>query len=136
MFEFHGWASVSYHTHDTDRTLQDECWCAVEQHVRDLDSELIRTLRYNGRDLLVVAGQHNHRAEYVVELFRWLAEHAPGAYGLLYIRDDEDTSRGGDYSNVFRAWKLCRGTLSELDDPFLSPCIPTVEDEYDHKRGD
>lgn len=136
MFQFHGWAVVSHHTHDTDSALQDECWSAVEEHVRNLDSELVRTVRHNGCDSLVITGQHNHRSEYVVDLFRWLAEHAPGSYGLLYVRDDEDTYRIGNHSNEFRVWKLCRGTLSELADPFLSPCIPTIEDVYDHTRGD
>ena len=136
MFEFHGWASVNYDTHDTDADLQDECWSLVEEHVRTLGSEHVRTQRYNGCDSLHLAGQHNHRTDYVIDLFLWLATHAPGTYGLLYVRDDEDNSRGGDYSNEFRVWKLCRGTLTELKDPFLSPCIPTVEDGYDPRRKD
>ncbi len=83
-----------------------------------------------------VAGQHNHRSEYIIELFQWVAENAPGSYGILYIRDDEDQSRDNDYSNCFRVWRLCRGQLTERDDPFLSPAIPTVEDPYDESRGD
>ena len=136
MFEFHGWAAVRYHTHDTDSARQDECWSAVEKHVRSLNAELVCTGRHNGCDSVFIAGQHNHRTDYVIDLFRWLAERAPGSYGLLYVRDDEDTSRGGDYSNEFRVWKLRRGVLSELTDPFLSPCIPTIEDMYDQSRED
>ena len=136
MFEFHGWASINYDTHDTDTALQDECWSRVEERVRKLGSELVRMQRYNGCDSLHLGGQHNHRTEYVIDLFRWLAENTPGTYGLLYVRDDEDNSRGGDHGNEFRVWKLCRGSLSELGDPFLSPCIPTVEDACDHERMD
>ena len=33
--------------------------------------------------------------------------------------DDEDHSRGRDYSNCFRAWRLCRGELTEHDDKLL-----------------
>ena len=137
MFEFHGWASIRYHTHDTDSTLQSQCWQSLENHVKTLpDTSFVHMQRYNGCDSLHIAGQHNHRSEYVMDLFRWIAENASGSYGLLYIRDDEDQDRGGDYGNEFRVWRLCRGDLSELSDPFLSPAIPTVEDPYDETRND
>ena len=136
MFEFHGWVSVNYQTHDTNAALQDACWSLVEEHLRTLDSDLVWTQRYNGCDSLHLAGQHNHRTDYVVELFLWLAEHTPGSYGLLYVRDDEDNSRDGDYSNEFRVWKLCRGTLKELKEPLISPCIPMIENAYDYRRND
>ena len=136
MFEFHGWATVSYDTHDTDSSLQERCWENLLQHLQLLDSDLIQTQRHNGCDSLSISGQHNHRAEYVLDLFRWVASNAPGSYGLLYVRDDEDVHRLGDHSNVFRAWKLCRGSFSEMDDPFLSPCIPVVEDPYDPTCAD
>ena len=71
----------------------------------------------------------------MVNLFQYIAKIAPGSYGLLYIRDDEDHLRGNDYENCFRVWRLCRGTLIELDDPFLSPAIPVVEDPYDENRN-
>ncbi|KAI9133884.1 hypothetical protein [Acaryochloris sp. CCMEE 5410] len=32
MFEFHGWAVIHYHTHDTDGIKQDECWRKVEKY--------------------------------------------------------------------------------------------------------
>lgn len=136
MFEFHGWVSVSYHTHDTDTFKQDACWDALTAYVSDMPNDFVRLQRYNGCDSLTVAGQHNHRSEYVIDLFRWIAASAAGSYGLLYIRDDEDHGRGADYQNVFRVWRLCRGELIEMDDPFLSPAIPVVEDEWDESRDD
>ena len=130
MFEFHGWASILYHTHDIDFALQNECWNKLEHHVSKLDKTLVHLQRYNGCDSLFIAGQHNHRAsgEYVFDLFRWVAKNAPGSYGLLYIRDDEDMNRGANFANEFRVWRLCRGRLTEESDPFLSPIVPTVED--------
>ena len=130
MFEFHGWASIQHHTKEVDSYQQERCWLALIEHVKALSvtRELIHLQRYNGCDSLHVAGQHNHRSDYVFELFHWVAENAPGSYGILYIRDDEDFNRDGDYSNCFRVWKLCRGQLVEQPDPFLSPAIPTVED--------
>jgi len=136
MFEFHGWANVLYHTHDTDSAIQDRCWQQLAEYVATIPNNLVQLQRYNGCDSMHVAGQHNHRSEYIIELFQWVAENAPGSYGILYIRDDEDQSRDNDYSNCFRVWRLCRGQLTERDDPFLSPAIPTVEDPYDESRGD
>jgi hypothetical protein len=77
-----------------------------------------------------VAGARNHRHEPVIELFRWIAEKDPAAYGILYMYDDEDHHRGGDYQNEFRVWRLCRGSLQESEDLLLSPRIPTIEDPY------
>ena len=136
MFEFHGWASISYHTHDTDSIKQDACWDALTAYVDDMPNDFVRLQRYNGCDSLTIAGQHNHRSEYVIDLFRWIAANSAGSYGLLYIRDDEDHARGSNYENCFRAWRLCRATLTEMDDPFLSPSIPTVEDDWDETRDD
>lgn len=136
MFEFHGWAVVRYHTYGTDAALQDRCWRALEKRARRVETGLVRLQRHNGCDSLLIAGQHNHRGDYVIDLFRWVGQNAPGSYGLLYVRDDEDASRGPDHTNDFRVWRLCRGTLSELADPFLSPCIPTVEDPFDPSNED
>lgn len=138
MFEFHGWAAIRYHTHDTDLNLQDNCWKNLEQYVARVNRPRIHLQRHNGCDSLFITGQHNHRAggAYVFEVFQWIAANAPGSYGILYIRDDEDGGRGADFSNEFRVWRLCRGAFTEEKDPFLSPIIPVVEDEYDPTRGD
>ena len=138
MFQFHGWASIRYHTHDSDPVLQDKCWKKLKNHVDELNSQLVRLQRHNGCDSLLVAGQHNHRAggKYIFELFQWVASNAPGSYGILYIADDEDVKRDADFSNEFRVWRLCRGQFIEESDPFLSPVIPTVEDVHDEARDD
>ena len=136
MFEFHGWAAVSYHTHDTSFDQQEALWSRVEAYVRELPTTLVRTQRHNGVDSVIAAGNSKRREDHIIQLFQWLSDVAPGAYGLLYIRDDEDTHRGADHSNVFRVWRLCRGRLSEEDAPFLSPAIPIVEDEWDPTRND
>ncbi len=136
MFEFHGWAVVRYHAHDTDDVLQEQCWRALEQRTRLVDTNIVRMQSYNGCDSLLVFGQYNHRSEDVIELFRWVGANAPGSYGILYVRDDEDISDAEDHTNEFRVWRLCRGNLTEQADPFLSPFVPTVEDSYDESRDD
>ena len=131
MFEFHGWVHVSYDAYETCSELQDACIKALKHEIDRHGYKLARLQRHNGCDSLMIAGQYNHRAEYVFELFRWIAEHAVGSYGLLYILDDEDSSSDRDFDNVFRVWVLRRGTFSEQPDPFLSPRTPTVEDAFD-----
>jgi hypothetical protein len=42
------------------------------------------------------------------------------------LHDDESPR----YDNEFRVWQIVRGRFHEQSDPFLSPCIPTIEDAY------
>ncbi len=128
-----GFGSLPYPRY---QLVQNACWERLVAYTSEMRDDIVQLQRYNGCDSLMIAGQHNHRGDYVIDLFRWMAANAPGSYGLLYIRDDEDSHRGGDFTNVFRVWRLCRGTITEMDDPFLSPAISTVEDEYDEARGD
>lgn len=135
MFEFHGWASLRYHTHDTNEQLQEQ---GVQDFLSYLDqvdtSNLCHVHRYNGQDSFLISGMHNHRASYVTEIFDWIASRLPGSYGLLYIQDDEDSGESWDHENEFIVWKLARGAVTREKDPFLSPYIPTVEDPYDPSR--
>lgn len=131
MIEFYGWAAVRYQTHDTDLRLQDECWAKVEQYVSSVGMETIHLQRSNGLDALFVVGQHNHGADYVFDLFHWLAEHTPGSYGLLYAHDDES-----EHDNAFQVWRLRRGQVDTHADELLSPYIPTLEDPWDPSRDD
>lgn len=81
----------------------------------------------NGQTVLFAHGLRNHRFEAAISLFQWVAAELPDSYGLLYVHDDEDHDRGADHENEFRVWRMARGRLEELADPFLSPYIPTVE---------
>jgi hypothetical protein len=76
------------------------------------------------------AGCPNHRHDCVFGLSPWLSQRAPGSYGLLYVWDDE--SRG--YENEFRVWRLVRGRVEEMSDPFSLTLHITIEDPYDPKR--
>jgi len=81
----------------------------------------------NGQYQLWFSGCVNHWGsdiEDVMEFLRLVATLAPGSYGLIYVWNDEDPRCG----NEFRVWKLAKGTVSQLADPFLSPCIPIIED--------
>jgi len=133
MFEFHGWAVLRYHTHDTDEMLQDKAVNNFKKYIADNDPmKLSMTKTYNGQDSFLISGLHNHKSKYVIEIYNWIAVYLPGSYGLLYIQDDEDT----ESYNIFTVLKLARGKVQKVNDPFLSPYVPTVEDEYDPTRND
>lgn len=48
-----------------------------------------------------------------------IARRLPGSYGLIYERDDEMPDPPGP--NAFRVRVMAAGTLTERQDPFLSP---------------
>jgi hypothetical protein len=75
---------------------------------------------------LWLPGNTNHATEHetIVDLFHYIANPAPGAYGLLYTLSDQDAA----CPNHFRVWVLARGTLVERGDPFLSPYVLSVDD--------
>lgn len=136
MFEFHGWLSL--HPDDQD----DADLVVLEDRLNSAESALRREIEKvddglsvfevrragNGLRYLAAHGLRNHRYVPVVDLFRWVADNLPDSYGLLYLRDDED-DRGGeaDNTNAFRVWRVARGRFDEHADPFLSPCVPTIE---------
>ena len=97
MTEVHGWISLRYSDYDSQDHLQHDFLYAFTQHLRGnyewLLTEGHATLRsYNGLESFTLAVQHNHKGEpfYPLDLFTWVAQHATGSYGLLYVHDDED----------------------------------------------
>ena len=130
MFEFHGWATIRESPSEVDtarlHTIIEELHevrsCFGWQHaVLDLRS-------VNGEYQLSSSGLTNHRATEAGELhefFNRVAQVAPGSYGLLFVRDDEDPNGS---SNQFRVWVLARGKFIEREDVYLSPFVPTAED--------
>jgi len=130
MFEFHGWAVLRPAEPMTGNEMQPS---AIRQAIDSARSDFSMTeVVTPGNDLTVVCvhGLRNHRVPSVERLFAVIAEHAPESYGLLYLRDDEDP-RGLDFDNCFRVWRLSLGEFAEMADPFLSPCVPTIELPYD-----
>lgn len=130
MFEFNGWISVNYHTHDIDLKKQEKCFEVICNYLRNhsqLDSQNYKLVNHNGLNSVIISGCHNHKQHYVLGIFKWIAEKAIGSYGVLYIRDDEDNIQIGD-SNKFKVWVMKRGEVLEYSDCYLSPIIPSVED--------
>ncbi len=122
MFEYHGWATL--------RSAPPAELIREIEALHDLGGMAAHLEVLNGAWMLSIMGLRNHRNPDVIDLYHSLAAHDPDAYGLLYVWDQEDRREGGAYTNRFRVWRLVRGKLVELDDSFLSPCIPTLEDPY------
>ncbi|XRQ03334.1 Imm7 family immunity protein [Actinomadura welshii] len=129
MFEYHGWVSVQDSPSDVD---EKELRAATEL-IRPRIEQLAETLGFaalnwvNGMPQVNVSGLLNRRSgggDDVIDLFRFIGKVAPGSYGVLYMHDDE-----GAHANEFRVLVLRRGAVSEQADPFLSPVVPTIEDE-------
>ncbi len=82
----------------------------------------------NGDYHIWTSGYRNHKPidDYdPVGFFEYVAKIAPGSYGVLYARDNEDLI--DDNYNKFKVYVLAHGQLTEKEDPFLSPFVPTVE---------
>jgi hypothetical protein len=129
MFEAHGWATTRLSADggaEGEATQYPDLRSEIEKVVGAAANVVARfDADLNGSAILTVSASKNHRYEGVIDLFRWVAQHYPGSYGLLYVHDAED-ARGFD--NDFRVWRLARGRITELADPFLSPLIATIED--------
>ncbi|ASV05341.1 Imm7 family immunity protein [Leptospira interrogans] len=82
-----------------------------------------------------MSGLFNHRSALIIDIFKKISDIMPGSYGLLYIHDDEDDKDEIDHSNEFVVWKLARGHLNQEKDPFLSPCISSIENSFDPLRA-
>ena len=131
MFEFHGWAVVIGAGMESGLGL-DPVLNAALTEARNGFSIAEVAMPGNGMRVVYVHGLRNHARPAILHLFEAIARTAPGSYGLLYVRDQEDR-RGAGYDDSFRVWRLAHGQLTEEADPFLSPCVPTIEHAYDPK---
>ncbi len=130
MYEYAGWFSISDDTYESNEERLAIAIGVIEEHLPTVQgtNELAILKSHNWATHLLIAGNHNHQRDTedrIMEFLRVVAGVAPGSYGLLYVWDAEDPS---GHDNEFRVWVMRRGELAERDDPFLSPCIPRIED--------
>ncbi|MET8969386.1 Imm7 family immunity protein [Streptomyces hydrogenans] len=129
MFEYHGWIAVRETAVGDDddvrlRQIVDE----LRLRIADMASSYLLDLRWmNGEPFIHLGGSANHRSSPdAIDLFEHVAKAAPGSYGLLHVRDDEDPG----HENEIRVLRLARGTVTHHTEALLSPCIPTLEDPF------
>lgn len=132
MFEYHGWIKVLESASANDDDYDDghlrEIVESIERRVREIDSPYLLDLRWmNGQAFVHFGGFPNHRDAEIVRFFGEVGEWAPGSYGLLHVRDDEDPAR----ENEVLVIRMVRGRVTEHSVPLLSPCIPVLEDPFE-----
>ncbi|OPC76934.1 hypothetical protein B4N89_40780 [Embleya scabrispora] len=134
MFEYHGWINVQESAgagaddDDFDDGRLREIVEGIERRIREIDSPYLLDLRWmNGQVFVHVGGFPNHRDAEIVGFFQEIGERAPGSYGLLHVRDDEDPAR----ENEVLVIRMVRGRVTEHSEPLLSPCIPLLEDQFE-----
>ncbi|MEM9348306.1 MAG: Imm7 family immunity protein [Planctomycetota bacterium] len=112
-----------------------ESWLTELGDVYDFQWSL-KAQAWSEAKVLLYTASRNHRPSHLWDFHDWVIQNAPGSYGLTYVHDDEDVgetdtntyrSRTTDYSNMFRVFRIANGRINELDDPFLSPIVPTID---------
>jgi hypothetical protein len=128
MFEYHGWATLSLSPGEEDENDLARFAERLRARIAEFgDGSGVCDVRVvNASWHVWLAGNPNHRHPQVLRLFPYIARHAPGSYGLLYVWDDEDAV----HENAFRVFRLARGRVDEVADPHLSPCEPTIVDPW------
>lgn len=127
MVELHGWLSISETYEDEDNYEEveiDSIMQEVKRIVADKDSVEIEYK--NGVPFISTLICTNHRTpeiDLVINTYKLVSETATGSYGLIYIRDDEDSV----HHNEFQIYIFKKGECHYKVDNDLSPCIPEVE---------
>ncbi len=132
MFEYQGWATIreSYLEEFESEKLLVDIVSKIKKVIKNIDDkpQVIGLRHINGVPRLWIMGFSNHKGNdwnQAYDLFTMIASTAPGSYGVLSYRDDEDQN-GND--NSINMYVLKKGQLSFHQDPFLSPCIPSIEE--------
>lgn len=132
MYEYHGWATIRETATCDEEDNMEKIVINIKEYINNLNwcNGILDLHVVNGEYQLIIAGLTNHKGHEAKELFmlyNYIAREAPGSYGLLYIWDDEDKD---GFSNKFQVHVLVRGQVKLQEDPFLSPCIPVIEDKW------
>ena len=130
--EYQGWATIqeSYREADDDEMRLKEIVGALQARLTGLSLGLghFHFENFNGVWRLTVIGCRNHITgdwPEVLGLFRWIAEHAPGSYGMLSVINHEEEA---SLASAFDVHVLKKGRLVRTADVYLSPYHPVVEE--------
>ncbi len=133
MFEYHAWLAVQNSPAGDTQSDRDSAYERVDIRLNPLRSlpGLVDVRRVNGMTQVSLSGFTNHRAgggQDAIDAFVDIGRLAPGSYGLMHLRDDEDPS---GRTNEFQILAMRRGTVISESDRLLSPCEPCIEDADD-----
>ncbi|PXZ06876.1 hypothetical protein DKK70_09435 [Gilliamella apicola] len=132
MVEYYGWISISDSTYESDdkalSLVLEKLHVFINEYKINDSLGILKLHQVNRVTQLLVSGCRNHFSQELIDIFKlyeYVAKIAVGSYGLLYIRNDESE----DAFNEFEVFVLARGEIKKEKDPFLSPCIPVIEDD-------
>ena len=128
MIEINGWVSI-HASSDGEHQIQTSVISKIDQMIQSVAgfNQNFTILPLNGSYVLFIGINHNHDVDYTNLIYSLLTEIcklAPGSYGIIYIRDHENSL---DF-NRFKVYKVAKGFVSIEEDGFLSPCNPKIED--------
>lgn len=131
LFDFHGWITIQESTSEVDEGNLESIVQDLKEHIAGLEwnQSMLQLHAVNGSYRIIIDGLTNRKskeAHDIIELLEQIGKVAPGSYGLIHLRDDENL-QGLD--NEFKVLVLARGKVNVKKDTFLSPCIPIIEDE-------
>lgn len=131
MFEFHGWFALLDSTYEVNEGKVELIVWRLQERIgilgwKGMSSFFAEVRPLNGTYFLFIHGNPNHKGYIGLQLDDLLAfvtAEAPGSYGVMYWRNSEEGT------NDFTVKIMTRGKLVDHPDPFLSPVIPTIEDD-------
>lgn len=130
MIDINGWICIreSFNEEGKNEKKLESIIQTIESKIAnemDIVNEYYDLRRVNCSVYLTITVAHNHQGGHVIDFFKWVSSIAVGSYGLLYVQDDEQ--KNGN-ENRFMVWRMRKGQVDELADPFLSPVNPEIEE--------
>lgn len=127
LVEFHAWITIrqSYLNVDEDDCELQRIILNIKRKIKDSIASLVIK---NGEYCLTAHSYSNHLSKEYEEFFEivdFVQKIAVGSYGVIYLYDDESLEK----NNLFQVYVIKKGKLQILDDVYLSPFIPEVEEE-------
>ena len=135
MIELHGWVTIR-ETYEAKFDEEDN----IDTVIENINKEIEKLLWFkpyikvqNGTYFLeftLFSNRKNSESQEIFKLYSRIGELASGSYGLIYLYDDEEEEK----ENQFQVFSLARGRVQELNDVYLSPIVPMIEEGVGDKN--
>jgi len=136
MFMYFGWIQVVQSEESSQGEFQKQLNSIKDKlsELKELFSEgrLFELKAVNGCYHLAVSGVENRKDiswDIITEFIEYIAVTVPQSYGLIYTRNTIDWE-GNENPNAFTVYTIKTGLMevSAIQDPYLSPCVPLIEE--------
>ncbi len=129
MIELHAWITIR-ETYKSTIDEEDNIELIIndiKKMISDMPNLNVPVKSMNGTyfiEFSVFSNRHNNETYEAFEVFNEIGKMAPGSYGLIYLYDDESF----EHDNEFQVFSLTKGKVKKVNDYYLSPITPTIED--------